>query len=308
LLNSLIALLDSVYPSFKENSLTDKSFKHKDIVPLIEKMAFLSRIPVGESVEKRKIYSLTHSGGPVRILLWSQMHGDEACATAAFFDVINFLSGRKTLLFYPLLNRVRETILSALSIRFIPMLNPDGAERGTRENALGIDLNRDAISLLSPESLILKNSVVEFNPTFAFNMHDQDYLWSVGNTKKVAALSFLAPPYDAEKSINNPRQKAINLISLLYKLFNPLVDNRITKYSDDFEPRAFGETIAKMNVSTILIESGLWKDDPNKLFLRKINFCLLITAFWVLANASVPGDSETYSSIPYNGKILKKLA
>jgi len=341
----LILKLDAIYPLIKENSLTNKHFKHRDVKKLIDNPAFFNKEQVGTSVEGREIFQVRYKGGPVRILLWSQMHGDEACATAAFFDIFNFLSvrgsdfqsgrglwskveGRRSKvegqkskvespsvdelpgIFHPSddgLNQVREEILSNLSLCFIPMLNPDGAERGIRENALGIDLNRDAKDLISPESGILSKAVENFKPRYAFNMHDQDYLWSVGDSDRIAALSFLAPPFDADKSLSPSRQDAVNLISLLYNSFNPLVDFRTTKYSDDFEPRAFGDTIAGKNVSTILIESGLWKNDPDKLHLRKMNFMLLIFSFYAIAKGLIPADQDTYNNIPYNGKILPEM-
>lgn len=307
MLNELITQLYSVYPVIKENYLLNKHFKHKDIAPLIKKLDFFNIIRIGNSVQNREIFSVSHKGGPVRILLWSQMHGDEACATAAFFDIFNFFSSKQIFNQYPFLNQIRKDILTNLSFTFIPMLNPDGAERGTRENALGIDLNRDAKDLISPESKILTTMVDNFKPDYAFNMHDQDYLWSVGDSNRIAALSFLAPPYDVDKSVNTARQRAVNLISLLYNSFNPLVDWRTTKYSDDFEPRAFGDTIAGKNISTILVESGLWKNDPDKLFLRKMNFMILIFSFYAIAKGLIPVDPETYNSIPFNGSILSKM-
>ncbi len=36
------------------------------------------------------------------------------------------------------------------------MLNPDGASRWTRENAIGIDLNRDALRLIAPRITDIK--------------------------------------------------------------------------------------------------------------------------------------------------------
>ena len=42
-----------------------------------------------------------------------------------------------------------------LTIRAIPMLNPDGAEVFRRRNAQNIDINRDTINLETPEANIL---------------------------------------------------------------------------------------------------------------------------------------------------------
>src|SRR5262245_18097826 len=44
---------------------------------------------VGESLEHRSIDLITVGTGPFRVLLWSQMHGDEPTATAALFDVFD---------------------------------------------------------------------------------------------------------------------------------------------------------------------------------------------------------------------------
>ena len=47
--------------------------------------------------------------------------------------------------------RPSQRILSSLTLYVVPMLNPDGAERFQRRNAQGIDINRDALSLQTPE-------------------------------------------------------------------------------------------------------------------------------------------------------------
>ncbi len=46
---------------------------------------------VGFSYEGRAIHLLTLGSGPVEILLWSQMHGDEPSATPALLDVASYL-------------------------------------------------------------------------------------------------------------------------------------------------------------------------------------------------------------------------
>src|SRR5687768_62019 len=46
---------------------------------------------VGSSLEGRSINLISTGTGPFRVLLWSQMHGDEPTATAALFDVFDYL-------------------------------------------------------------------------------------------------------------------------------------------------------------------------------------------------------------------------
>lgn len=48
---------------------------------------FFSLEEIGRSVEGRSINHLWFGRGPYKVLLWSQMHGDEPTATAALFDV-----------------------------------------------------------------------------------------------------------------------------------------------------------------------------------------------------------------------------
>jgi hypothetical protein len=56
----------------------------------------LSRVePAGNSVEGRGIFLVTLGQGPERILLWSQMHGDEPTATCAILGLLQFLSGNR---------------------------------------------------------------------------------------------------------------------------------------------------------------------------------------------------------------------
>jgi hypothetical protein len=57
------------YEDFKEKSLTKRRFKHKDIVPLIEKLPFDVQ-KVGKSFEQRDIYQIKFGSGKTKILLW----------------------------------------------------------------------------------------------------------------------------------------------------------------------------------------------------------------------------------------------
>jgi hypothetical protein len=301
--NFLLKLFDD-YSHFKESSINSRRFSHRDlkqIIDAIEPGFSLEKKILGKSVEGKEIYLLKIGNGNTKVLLWSQMHGDEATATSAFFDLYNFFLDSEKF------NNEKTLILKNLTLYFIPMLNPDGAEKFIRFNSIGIDINRDAKALQSPEARILNNLVEDIKPDFAFNMHDQDYRWSVGGNNEVVALSVLAPAFDEAKTIDVSRSEAISLISKLIKKFKPLTEERITRYCDDFEPRSFGDSIAGKKVSTVLIEAGRWKDDREKQYLRKLNFLLLLESFRIIASEKLDMDDVEYLSVPYNGKFLFDL-
>ena len=87
------------YDEFKEEVIENRRFKHSQIEPLILSLQNEADFRVkkeGVSIEGRNIYSVTWGNGPIDILMWSQMHGDEATATMAIFDIFNFLNRRIT--------------------------------------------------------------------------------------------------------------------------------------------------------------------------------------------------------------------
>ncbi|MCB0638679.1 MAG: hypothetical protein KDC54_18740 [Lewinella sp.] len=290
--------LHAAWSDFQEPALQDRRFKHEDIVPLLQGLGDLFTVEVeGQSVEGRDIYRVTAGSGSTTVLLWSQMHGDEPTATAALFDIFRFLaaSGDE---FDPL----RRTILNNLKIVVIPMLNPDGAERFQRRNALGIDLNRDAVRLTSPEARLLKAVRDETDADWGFNLHDQSRYYGAGYpTENVATLSFLAPAYNFRGEVNSTRERAMQLIGQLNNGLQSLAPGRIARYSDAFEPRAFGDNIQKWGTSTILIESGGNPDDREKQEIRQLNFVSLLVAFHSIATGGWQSFTrQHYNRIPYN--------
>src|SRR5688572_30150473 len=123
---------------------------------------------VGESVEGRALNLVQAGSGSFRVLLWSQMHGDEPTATAALFDIFEYLRRHRQ-------DPAVRQLLSSLTLYFVPMLNPDGAERFQRRNAQGIDINRDALRLQTPEGRTLKAVRDRFSPRIGFNLHNQSW-------------------------------------------------------------------------------------------------------------------------------------
>lgn len=299
-----LARLESAYEKFKEPAITHRRFKHADIQPLIEKHAGSFQIEkLGESVNGKSISSLSWGVGQTKVMLWSQMHGNESTATMALFDLFNFLesSGDEY-------EELRSLLKTNLNLKFIPMLNPDGADGFKRRNSLDIDLNRDAISQISPEAVILKSVRDKFEPEFGFNLHDQQIYYNVVNTPKQATISVLAPAYNMETEVNEVRGRAMKTIVGMNEVLQQMIPGQVGKYDDAFEPRAFGDNIQKWGTSTILIESGGYQGDPEKQFIRKLNFMITLNALHQIATKGYEQyTTEQYFAIPDNGFQLMDL-
>jgi len=290
------------YETFKEKSLENRRFKHSDIVPLIEQLQnknIFKVDKVGKSIEGRDIYLISMGNGKTKVFLWSQMHGDEPTATAALFDIFNLFLDENA---HP---ELKKFLLSNLSIYIIPMVNPDGAEEFQRRNIVEIDLNRDVVRLQTLEAQTLKNVFDSLKADFGFNLHDQGRDYSAGNSFNPASISFLAPSPDYEKTITAPREKAMKLIANMVDVLNEFIPGHIAIYTDDHEPRAFGDNFTKWGTGVVLLESGGWRGDREKQFLRKINYITILSSLSSIANGSyVKTDLSIYESIPHNEKFM----
>ena len=298
---ALARRLHDAHDSYKEKALTFRRFKHRDIVPLLTRLSPpLSVTPVGTSFEKRAIYQVKAGNGPATVLFWSQMHGDEATATMALFDIFNFLQAHNDSF-----DDLRQRILTNTTLYFVPMLNPDGAERWQRRTALDLDMNRDALRLQCPESRLLKSLQQTLKPLVGFNLHDQSPRYGVGNTGKQATLSFLATAFDVARSQNPVRKRSMQLIAGMNRVLQPFIPGQIGRYDDEFEPRAFGDNIQKWGTTLILIESGGYADDPEKQYIRKLNFVAMLSALDAIATGSYEQENTAdYAAIPENGRAL----
>ncbi len=289
--------LYKAYDRYREVTIKDRRFKHEDIMKLIDKLGgqFIVN-QVGESAEKRALKLVSFGDGPVNVLMWSQMHGNEPTATMALMDIFNFLEADDEF------NPFRREIGSQLTLHFLPMLNPDGAARFQRRNVQGIDINRDALMLQTPEGQTLKRVRDSLNADWGFNLHDQGRATSV-NTRP-ATISVLAPAYNYEREVNEKRGDAMQLISFMNSQIQTFIPDQVGRYWDDFEPRAFGDNIQKWGTRTILIESGGYQGDRDKQQIRRINFIMLLTAFKsMISGAYEDFPVDQYEDIPNNGGI-----
>ncbi|MDX1645911.1 MAG: M14 family zinc carboxypeptidase [Longimicrobiales bacterium] len=283
--------------------LDDRRFDHetywRSVSPYLG--GAVSSRPVGESAEGREIRHLTFGDGPVTVLLWSQMHGNESTATMALADIVRFFHERPE---HPLARRIAE----GSTVHMIPMLNPDGAQRFQRRNAQGIDVNRDARRLQTPEGRLLKAVNDELQPDFGFNLHDQSASVRVSGTDRGVAIALLAPAFNEARDVDDKRRRAMQVASLLVEAVEPLVEDHVAKYDDTFNPRAFGDLMGAWGASTVLIESGAWEDDPQKQHLRRTNFVGILSALDAIATGRYAEyDPQVYESLAYNGRRVPDL-
>lgn len=294
---------NSLHNTYREAALTNRRFKHQDIVDLVgmhEGKGVLEVVEIGQSVENRVIYKLQYGNGNKKVMLWSQMHGDEPTATMALFDIFNFLEGKDDGF-----DTIRSCLKDNLTIHFIPMLNPDGAERYMRRNAQYIDLNRDARANHTVEAKILRRMAEEIKPSYGFNLHDQSIYYNVPKTKNPVTIAMLAPAYNTEREINDVRKGAMQLIVGMNDILQQYVPDAVAKYDDTHSPRGFGDNFQAWGASTVLIESGGLKGDPEKQQIRKFNFAIILNALLEIAQDSYKKyDYKAYDKIPFNASQL----
>ncbi|GAB3031123.1 M14 family metallopeptidase [Bowmanella dokdonensis] len=280
---------------YQVKNLDKAQIRQSDILPYLEQVKqdpLFSTTEIGRSYENRPVYRIQVGQGPLKVMMWSQMHGDESTATPALFDLIERIRRDEDW---------RESWQDEISLILIPMLNPDGAELAQRHNAQGIDINRDAKDLQTPEGRILMAQAKEIQPDIGFNLHDQSRFYSAGNTDKTATISLLAPAFDEAKSISDQRKRAMQLIGILKQVGDEMIPGHLGRYDDTYAERAFGDTLAGMGISTILIESGAYPGDINRQVARKVNLAMLGRAIDSLVTKSYQKlDLAPYQSIPMN--------
>lgn len=298
----------NTYEGFKNQEFQKRYFGLDFFYEQLEKVRAHSKVESSlagySSVYNKPIYLLKIGRGPQKIMLWSQMHGDEPTATMALFDIFSFLLEEKN----DECSQVRNVILAQCSIYFIPVLNPDGTMLWTRRNAQGIDINRDALRTQSTEGQLLKKLQKDIKPAFSFNLHDQLQHWAAGNSPRQAKVSFLATAYNQAREINEVRSRAMKLVVLMNRALCQFIPGHIGRFSDEFEPRAFGDNIQKWGSSLVLLEAGGNGTDLERQEVRKLNVTALLVAFEAITTQHYQTENlEAYFEIPENQKVLLDL-
>lgn len=288
--------LEFLYLENFEKNLRGRRILYEDIAPLLQKLSPLFKTEIlGYSESNIPIYKISIGTGKTKILIWSQMHGNESTGTKALFDLFNFFEKNNAEL-----SKELASILTNCTIQFIPLLNPDGAIKFTRENAQNIDLNRDAVDRKAVESRLLRSVLDDFNPKFCFNLHDQRSIFNVEGTKNPATISFLAPSEDVDRTVTKGRKETMCVIVAMNNLLQQVIPNHIGRYTDEFYPTATGDNFQKLGHNTILIEAGHYKDDYQREITRKYNFYALLQGIYFISTEIDFRNYRPYYDIPNN--------
>ncbi|BAO56155.1 M14 family zinc carboxypeptidase [Nonlabens marinus] len=241
---------------------------------------------LGSSVQNRSIYGLQIGHGKLKILAWSQMHGNESTSTRALLDLLQSTD--------------LDQIIKGVSLYIIPVLNPDGLEDWTRVNANGVDLNRDALELSQPESLILKDALDFFEPDLALNLHGQRTFYGLNNSVLPAQLSFLTPSGDSNKQVTDSRLQSMSLINAVVEQLSSSMGAGIGRYDDGYNPNCWGDHCQSLGIPTVLFEAGHSGDDYSRDQVKGFYLeSLKIVISTAKRNMTWSDDTETkYFNIP----------
>ena len=276
--------------------ITPSDVRHADLKTYLEQLKKLGLAvnEVGRSNAMREIYQVEWGKGPLKIFMWSQMHGDEPTATSALIDMLAYLQKDHK-------NELVKKIAETVTIRAVPMLNPDGAEMYQRRNLQGIDINRDALDLKTPEARLLKQLRDSLSPEIGFNLHNQGGLTTVGHSSYQAAISLLVVYGDEAKTTSYGLERNKRLTSQIVLALQKFIPGHIAHYDDEYTATAFGDNFSAWGTPVILIETGsLYGRD--EMFLVKMNFVAFMTVLQSLATGSErTQDPSPYLSLIENG-------
>ncbi|MDD4819811.1 MAG: M14 family zinc carboxypeptidase [Flavobacteriales bacterium] len=290
--------LMKIYPLVKQREISGRLTTYEEVLHLLKGVK-TGVEKIGKSEKNRDIFSFTIGNGEKKVLVWSQMHGNEPTGTSAIFDMINFFTSENEEI-----KALSNELLSHYTLKFIPMLNPDGAMLWQRCNAFGVDLNRDAVALSAKESKILREQRDAFVPHLCFNLHDQRNIFNVSGTEKTATLSFLSPSVDEKRTVTPTRVEAMKVIVAIYKAVNLLLNGYMARFSDEFYPNATGDVFQQDRFPTVLIESGAYKNDDERQVARMGNFISIISSLYSFMNKNEPFSIDEYNAISLNDNKL----
>jgi hypothetical protein len=130
---------------------------------------WVSLAVIGKSHDGRALWlvRVANPQGPspartTRLFVLFRQHGDEPAPTEAALALLRRIVTKK------------YRLPQGVTLYMIPMVNPDGADLGTRENGIGADLNRDWGIFSQPETRAVANAMHLIHPQILVDAHNWD--------------------------------------------------------------------------------------------------------------------------------------
>lgn len=282
----------SAYDSYSQGGIRidgSRTFDYRAYRDRLRGLDGWSVVDSAVTAQGMDIDAFSIGNGDCKVLIWSQMHGNEPVSSLALLDFMFFLQSDSA---------IAATIRSKYTIVAIPLLNPEGHARNDRRNSLGIDINRDAMDLVSVEARFLNRQHQAMRPDLAFNLHDQEPTYSPGDSPYQTLVSLLAPECDYDGSISKARRTAMGICGTIASWLSPYYPDRISRYQDTYTPTAFGDTFMGRGTASVLIEAGAYRNDPCRIVARRAMFAAI--AIGLCSGMGSHGALETYNSLPLN--------
>ncbi|WP_226832285.1 M14 family zinc carboxypeptidase [Brachybacterium sp. FME24] len=169
---------------------------------------------IGQSLKGRDLYLASWISDPNNptVLYLTQQHGNEQLTTEGALEFIRHLGTGRT-----------RDVLDGVNILVVPMLNPDGAmgdvdfsledyiahgdRHLTRYNAAEVDLNRDHIDRLQPETQALHDNVLgAFDIDYMIDLHHQGAYSAIGEDWVSGSILYPTTPSAAPDLVDRSKQ------------------------------------------------------------------------------------------------------
>lgn len=273
-LSALCALLVAPVPAVAAEAPPETGFEKSDGVRWTtqeEETAFLRAVDedrrlvsitdVGSSVQKRPV-RLVRVGATAQnattVLLVCAQHGDEPAGREACLSTIRNLA-------YGQDPAVRE-MLKTTEFLFIPTANPDGYAANTRENAAGVDINRDHYALASPEARAIATAMRDHRPDVVHDLHEfngtppyyvKDLLALWPRNLNVARGVHAESQRLSEKYVR-PAAEEAGFSTGVYGIWtDPTTGEPIKQVAGDGQERILRNTVGVKNSLGLLVESRI---------------------------------------------------
>jgi murein tripeptide amidase MpaA len=255
---------------------------------------------IGQTVKGRDIHLVKYisdEDNPT-ILYLTQQHGNEQLTTEGALEFVKHLGTGKS-----------GDILAGVNILIVPMLNADGAmgdvnfplddyvakgDRNlTRYNAEGVDLNRDHVAKVQPETQALHNNVMrKYDIDYMIDLHHQGAYSAIGEEWVSGSILYPTTP-DADPEVV---QRSQQLGAVVYDAVDSTGWGLLGKYNGGSAKTISRNGLAvEYGIATLLFEMRGMSDhylDGYALGLRSNGYLIKQTVTTLTSTAAAIADGS----------------